>query len=200
MGRMISRRLAAVPVAVALLLAGCSSSGTPSSDAETGAPAAADAWSLLRDFGLDGMDTREVIDHLDRLGGDERPTDLMASIRTDEVVLSDGTRETTLPMPADELYVSMAPYVDQTHDCFFHSLTTCQGELVNADVDILVRDDQGEVVLEETTTTYANGFVGVWLPRDLTGTVVLTVDGRSVEAPLSTTADSATCLTGLQLA
>jgi len=200
MGRMISRRLAAVPVAVALLLAGCSSSSTPSSDAETGAPAAADASSLLRDFGLDGMDTREVIDHLDRLGGDERPTDLMASIRTDQVVLSDGTRETTLPMPADELYVSMAPYVDQTHDCFFHSLTTCQGELVNADVDILVRDDQGEVVLEETTTTYANGFVGVWLPRDLTGTVVLTVDGRSVEAPLSTTADSATCLTGLQLA
>ena len=200
MGRMISRRLAAVSVAVALLLAGCSSSSTPSSDAETGAPAAADASSLLRDFGLDGMDTREVIDHLDRLGGDERPTDLMASIRTDEVVLSDGTRETTLPMPADELYVSMAPYVDQTHDCFFHSLTTCQGELVNADVDILVRDDQGEVVLEETTTTYANGFVGVWLPRDLTGTVVLTVDGRSVEAPLSTTADSATCLTGLQLA
>lgn len=200
MGRMISRRLAAVPVAVALLLAGCSSSSTPSSDAETGAPAAADASSLLRDFGLDGMDTREVIDHLDRLGGDERPTDLMASIRTDEVVLSDGTRETTLPMPADELYVSMAPYVDQTHDCFFHSLTTCQDELVNADVDILVRDDQGEVVLEETTTTYANGFVGVWLPRDLTGTVVLTVDGRSVEAPLSTTADSATCLTGLQLA
>ncbi len=200
MGRMISRRLAAVPVAVALLLAGCSSSSTPSSDAETGAPAAADASSLLRDFGLDGMDTREVIDHLDRLGGDERPTDLMASIRTDEVVLSDGTRETTLPMPADELYVSMAPYVDQTHDCFFHSLTTCQGELMNADVDILVRDDQGEVVLEETTTTYANGFVGVWLPRDLTGTVVLTVDGRSVEAPLSTTADSATCLTGLQLA
>jgi len=200
MGRMISRRLAAVPVAVALLLAGCSSSSTPSSDAETGAPAAADASSLLRDFGLDGMDTREVIDHLDRLGGDERPTDLMASIRTDEVVLSDGTRETTLPMPADELYVSMAPYVDQTHDCFFHSLTTCQGELVDADVDILVRDDQGEVVLEETTTTYANGFVGVWLPRDLTGTVVLTVDGRSVEAPLSTTADSATCLTGLQLA
>lgn len=200
MGRMISRRLAAVPVAVALLLAGCSSSSTPSSDAETGAPAAADASSLLRDFGLDGMDTREVIDHLDRLGGDERPTDLMASIRTDEVVLSDGTRETTLPMPADELYVSMAPYVDQTHDCFFHSLTTCQGELVNADVDILVRDDQGEVVLEETTTTYANGFVGVWIPRDLTGTVVLTVDGRSVEAPLSTTADSATCLTGLQLA
>lgn len=200
MGRMISRRLAAVPVAVALLLAGCSSSSTPSSDAETGAPAAADASSLLRDFGLDGMDTREVIDHLDRLGGDERPTDLMASIRTDEVVLSDGTRETTLPMPADELYVSMAPYVDQTHDCFFHSLTTCQGELVDADVDILVRDDQGEVVLEETTTTYANGFVGVWLPRDLTGTVVLTVDGRSVEAPLSTTADSATCLTGLQVA
>ncbi len=201
---MISRRLFAVPVVVALLLAGCSSddSADPAagSTAGSGTTGSAETSALLEDFDLGGMDTRQVIDHLDRLGGADRPADLMASIRPDMVLVSDGTREVTLPMPADEVYVSMAPYVDQTHDCFFHSLTTCQGELVNTDVDILVRDDQGEVVLEETTTTYANGFVGVWLPRDLTGTVVLTVDGRSVEAPLSTTADSATCLTGLQLA
>lgn len=204
MGRMISRRLFALPVAVALLLAGCSSAdsadpaaGTTAGSRTTGSP---EASALLDDFDLGGMDTRQVIDHLDRLGGADRPAGLMASIRPDVVVVSDGTREVTLPMPADEVYVSMAPYVDQTHDCFFHSLTTCQGELVDEEVDILVRDDDGDVLIEETATTYANGFVGVWLPRDMTGTVALTVDGLSVEAPVSTTADSATCLTSLRLA
>lgn len=201
---MISRRLFAVPVVVALLLAGCSSDDSADPAAGTTAGSGTTGWAetaaLLEDFDLGGMDTRQVIDHLDRLGGADRPADLMASVRPDVVLVSDGTREVTLPMPADEVYVSMAPYVDQTHDCFFHSLTTCQGELVGAEVDILVRDDDGDVVVEETATTYANGFVGVWLPRDMTGTVVLTVDGRSVEAPVSTTADSATCLTELRLA
>lgn len=195
---MTTRLFLAAPVALALVLTGCSTSDGPSAPAEVVSPA--DASSLLADFDLDGMSAREVIDHLDRLGGEERPADLMASIRVDEIVLSDDSRETTLPMPADELYVSMAPYVDSTHDCFFHSLTTCQGELVDDEVQILVRDDSGEVLVEQTTRTYANGFVGVWLPRDITGTVVLTVDGLSVESPISTTADSATCLTDLQLA
>lgn len=190
---MMPRRLLAVPVAAALVLAGCSS------DVPDAATGDVDASSLLADAGLSGMDARQVIDHLDRLGGDDRPTDLMASIRTDEVVLSDGERETTLPMPADELYVSMAPYVDQTHDCFFHSLTTCQGELVDDEVEVLVRDDAGEVLVDAATKTFANGFVGVWLPRDITGSVVLTVDGMTVESPISTRADSATCLTDLQL-
>lgn len=29
----------------------------------------------------------------------------------------------------DEFYVSVTPYLEQTHDCFFHSRTTCLGEL-----------------------------------------------------------------------
>lgn len=192
-------------LAGSLVLAGCAGATDDAPSATTAAPtqaaSAEQAAALLAEYGLTGMDAREVIEHLDRLGGDERPSDLMASIRTDELLLAADGVETTLEMPEDSFYVSIAPYLTQTHDCFFHSLTTCQGELVGADVQVTVVDDvTGETVVDEETTTYENGFVGLWLPREMTGTLTVTHDGASVESPISTTADSATCLTTLKLA
>lgn len=192
-------------LAGSLVLAGCAGATGDAPSATTAAPtqaaSAEQTAALLAEYGLTGMDAREVIEHLDRLGGDERPSDLMASIRTDELLLAADGVETTLDMPEDSFYVSIAPYLTQTHDCFFHSLTTCQGELVGADVQVTVVDDvTGETVVDEETTTYENGFVGLWLPREMTGTLTVTHDGASVESPISTTADSATCLTTLKLA
>lgn len=192
-------------LAGSLVLAGCAGAtdDAPSitAAAPTQAASAEDTAALLAEYGLTGMDARDVIEHLDRLGGDERPSDLMASIRTDELLLAADGVETTLDMPEDSFYVSIAPYLTQTHDCFFHSLTTCQGELAGADVQVTVVDDAtGETVLDEQTTTYENGFVGLWLPRDMTGTLTVTHDGTSVESPITTDADSATCLTTLKLA
>ena len=192
-------------LAGALVLAGCAGATGDAPSATTAAPtqaaSAEQTAALLAEYGLTGMDAQDSIEHLDRLGGDERPSDLMASIRTDELLLAADGVETTLDMPEDSFYVSIAPYLTQTHDCFFHSLTTCQGELVGADVQVTVVDDvTGETVVDEETTTYENGFVGLWLPREMTGTLTVTHDGASVESPISTTADSATCLTTLKLA
>ena len=86
---------------------------------------------LLATYGLEGLDAREVIDTLEALPVDERPKDLVASVRPDVLLLSDDSSEVTLPMPDDAFYVSVAPYVAQTHACTFHSLTTCQGEMRN---------------------------------------------------------------------
>lgn len=202
---MTIRPLIATIAAVSFLLVGCSSVTdapvpSPSSTSTQGA-SVEESSKLLADYGLTGMDARAAIEHLDRLGGADRPADLMASIRADELLLSAGTVATTLPMPDESFYVSIAPYVTQTHECFYHSLTTCQGEMVLADVHVTVTDDAtGETILDEEMTTYENGFVGLWLPRDMTGTITITADGSSVESPISTTADSATCLTTLQLA
>lgn len=204
---MTIRLLLALAVAVTIPLAGCAAtddanapSATPPSATTDTAATAQDDPTLLADFGLDGMDARAVIEHLDRLGGSDRPAALMASIRTDELLLSADGRETTLVMPTDSFYVSIAPYVTGTHDCFYHSLTTCQGELAEAEVQITVTDDAtGETIVDEQRTTYANGFAGLWLPRDMTGTLTVTYDGKSVESPISTNADSATCLTTLKL-
>ena len=191
------KRLAALIGALVLVLAGCSSTDTPT---DTDVPAATGAQAQFLDaHGLAGMEVEEIIDHLDRLGGADRPTDLMASIRPDELVFSDGQQELAVAMPQDRFYLSVAPYVDQTHECFYHSLTTCQGELVGQDLDVRVVNNDGEVLLEEEMTTFDNGFVGLWLPRDVQGTIEVNVDGLTGATDFATTDEGATCLTTLQL-
>lgn len=206
------KRLTILTAALAVgVLAGCSAQGgpagttspaTPTSSSAAGAPAAESepGAALLAQYDLEGMDATQIVEHLDALGGTDRPADLRASVRPDVVVLSDGVEEVSLALPADEFYLSVAPYVDHTHECFFHSLTTCQGELVGVGVEVRVLDDDGEVVLDEAMTTQENGFVGMWLPRDLTGTIEVTADGRTGAVPFSTGDDGATCLTSLRLA
>ncbi|MDX5318675.1 MAG: hypothetical protein LPK38_04880, partial [Actinomycetes bacterium] len=70
----------------ALALTGCSNDAAQSSAAGSAA-SSAEAAPMLAEHGLDGMDTTAVIDRLDRLPLEERPTDLMASVRPDELVV-----------------------------------------------------------------------------------------------------------------
>lgn len=177
--------------AATVLLAGCAS-------AEPEAQPTQDA--VLTEYGLDGKDAVEVIDELDRVALDDRATDLMASVRVDELVLTDADgAETAMDLPDDRFYLSVAPYVDTTHECFYHSLTTCKGELGGEDVRLRVVDDAGEVLVDETTTTFDNGFVGMWLPRDIEGTLEVEYDGKTGTADIGTGEDDPTCLTTLQL-
>lgn len=192
-------RRGAVVAALALTLTACSSVPVtgPSATGST------DAASLLAAHGLAGLDAREVIDTLDSTPVDERDATLMASIRPDELLLSDdeGT-EVSLPMPDDEFYVSVAPYVDSTHECYFHSLTTCTGELQDEAVSVTVTDvATGDVVVEREALTQANGFMGLWLPRDGEFDVTIARDGLAATERITTDdADDATCVTTMKLA
>ncbi|WP_134774432.1 CueP family metal-binding protein [Ornithinimicrobium flavum] len=155
--------------------------------------------SALSDLGVEGDDVRDVITSLDRLD-QERPLPVQGSVRTDEVIFSTAdTGEVAVPIPGDEVYISVAPYVDSTHDCFYHALGGCQGELVGEEVSVTITDDAGETLVQEDATTYTNGFVGFWLPKDVTGTVSITHDGMSGEVPFDTSDEGATCITTLQL-
>jgi hypothetical protein len=196
-----------------LLLAGCGGAGETTATAPTTSPTATPraqdvdgatntaASSILRDYGLQNLGAVEVIDRLDRLAGEDRPSELMASVRPGELQLAAGDDTAALPIPADRFYLSVAPYVDHTHDCFHHSLTTCQGELTGKDVTVKIVDTAtGEVLVDQTRTTFANGFVGFWLPRDITGTIEVGYDGLTARAEISTGADAPTCLTTLHLA
>jgi CheY-like chemotaxis protein len=203
------RRLITATAGSVLLLAGCAvQSDTTSSSAEPTQSAADSAESpgpvaapLLADYELQGMDTVEVIDHLDRLDTQDRPTELMASVRPDELQLTAGKEKLSLPIPEDRFYLSVAPYLDQTHDCFYHSLTTCQGELGQEDIDLKIVDTAtGEVLVEGTYSTFANGFVGFWLPRSIDGTLEVAYDGKVGRTEISTGQDAPTCLTTLRLA
>lgn len=159
------------------------------------------AAEVLDRYGLADMDARGVIERLDTMPVAERPATLLASVQPTELVLTDtaGGSIATLPMPDEQFYLSVAPYEDQTHDCLFHSLTTCLGEMAGEPVDITVTDETGRTVVDETRTAYDNGFVGLWLPRDLTGTLTVEHDGKSSTVPIATGDDDLTCLTTAHL-
>ncbi|MBK0420532.1 CueP family metal-binding protein [Leucobacter sp. CSA2] len=206
-----ARRLTIAIAATALIglplaLAGCASA--PDAPAESSASGSNSAGgtvapdALLAPLELDGRATTEVIDALDALPLAERPGDLMASIRPDTLVLTNQAgAEARLPMPEDRFYVSIAPYVEQTHECHFHSLTTCVGELRNAEVSLTVTDaSTGENIFAEQRVTADNGFLGLWVPRGPEYEVRIERDGRAAETRIVTdTADAATCLTTMQL-
>ena len=157
---------------------------------------------ILAAQGLTGMDAVEIIEKLDTQPVADRPTDLIASIRPDELVLIDGSgREGSLPMPGDKFYMSFAPYFTQTHPCHFHSLTTCTAEIQDTDIEVLIVDNAtGEALVDETMRTFDNGFVGVWLPRNVEVTLTVTLEGKTGSDVFATSQpDDGTCLTTIQL-
>ena len=180
----------AFAVPAAPVLAGCSNG-----------PAATDAsQALLRDHGLEGLSAREIIDRLEALPLPERPQDLLASVLPESLSLSDAAgTEVSLPLPDGEFYVSIAPFVEATHECVMHSLTTCLGELQEQELEVSVTTADGEVLLDEVRATAPNGFLGLWLPRDQELTVTLAREGASASGPLLTDAEAPTCVTTMQL-
>lgn len=196
MRRAAKPRRVIATAALTLLLAGCA---TDDSNPGAGDDQASTA-EFLSEHGLDGMDAVEAIDHLDRLAVTDRPSDLMASVYPDELVLAGEAQEVTLDLPEDKAYVSIAPYVNTTHDCFYHSLTTCRGELGNEEVDVQVTDSAtDELVVDEQAMTFDNGFAGFWVPSDIAGTIDITHEGKSGSVEFSTADDGATCITDIRL-
>ncbi|MGA8046407.1 MAG: CueP family metal-binding protein [Dermatophilaceae bacterium] len=196
----LTRPIVATAAIGLLVLTGCSSAQdeSPSAAATTpAATAAATDTSFLDEFGLDGSDPRAIVTELDQTN-DDRDSGVMGSVRYDSVVFVTDEGEKAVPIE-DEFYLAVAPYVDQTHDCYYHNLATCQGELVGEDLEVTITTDDGEVLVDETATTYDNGFVGFWLPRDITGTIEIAHDGKSVTAPIATGPEDPTCVTTLQL-
>ena len=189
------KRAAIAAATLALALTGCSAA-----DPEPTADGTASQDTFLTTHGLADMDAVAIIDHLDRQKVTERPTDLIASVRADELLLSSGDQEVVVDLPDNQTYVSIAPYLTSTHDCFYHSLTTCQGELDNEDIQVTITDEAtGEVLVDEATTTFDNGFIGFWLPDDVTGLIKVSYQGRTGTTEFSTTDDGATCVTDLRL-
>ena len=215
-------RLGVSVVVAAVVLVGCaggddpadapstSSSSSASDGGVSGAPAVAQSvdqlpgWAqeLLASHGLDGLDATEIVSVLDETPVAERPTDLIASVRPDALMIIDAAgQEAPLALPEDLFYVSFAPYLTQTHECHFHSLTTCKGELSGVPVSVSITDDStGSLLVDGEQVTYDNGFTGVWLPKGIDATVTVTYDGKQGSVPISTrNSDDATCVTTLHL-
>lgn len=122
-----------------------------------------------------------------------------ASINDKTLIVKDSGDENVYTLPDDEFFVSIAPYISYTHPCEFHSLTGCQGELMNEEMDVKITDEDGEVHVDEKLTTLENGFLDFWLPRDKNYSLEINYDGKTVESDFSTFENNSTCLTDLQL-
>lgn len=123
-----------------------------------------------------------------------------ASITSSELIVTESNdEETTYALPEDTFFLSIAPYVEQTHPCEIHSLTGCQGEMVQETFAVEILDSKGNIVIDETMETMANGFIDLWLPRNDDYQVKVTHDGKTAEAVLSTYDGDQTCITTMQL-
>lgn len=152
--------------------------------------------TLLQRNNLDGLSVEEIINMLDRESSFSN--NLVASVRPHELLLTDDYGEQTLEL-GDMFYLSFAPYVSLTHECFYHSLTTCQGELVNESIQVKITDVAGNVRFNQTVTTYDNGFYGVWLERDIEATLTVIDKDRAGSVVITTDDDAPTCITTLKL-
>jgi len=185
-----------VAAVAALVVAGCSSAPA----AEPAAPAS--EGSILAAYGLVGLDARQVIDRLESTPVDARPPDLRASIRPGQLLLSDPRTgaSTALDLPAGQFYLSIAPYLDTTHECFHHSLTTCRGELAAKPIHVSITDRAtGRSLVDKTVLTFDSGFAGFWLPCGIDATLRVEYGGRTASADVSTGPGDPTCLTTLHL-
>lgn len=122
-----------------------------------------------------------------------------ASITSHELIVTDNGKKTSFDLPENEFFVSIAPFVESTHECAIHSLTGCQGELANKEFNVHIQDKEGTVVMEETISSLDNGFIDLWLPRDQTYQVKIEYDGKTVESEISTFKNDNTCITTMKL-
>lgn len=202
----MKRFLPALVAIGALTLAGCSTTNqsapaASSSAAASSAPATSEAavQQVLAQAGLEGKDSVEVIEALeasteDRTGGPA------GSVRYDHVLLVTDDQQVAMPIPEDRFYLSVAPYENRTHECYYHNLATCQGELAGETVHVRITGADGTTLVDEDTTLHNNGFAGFWLPRDIEGTMTVTYEGKESTAPIATGVDDPTCVTTMQLA
>lgn len=188
-------------LASVLVLTGCGADPVTGEGLETteGAITQEAGGDLLAAHGLEGLTGQEIVDELD---SDPRPRPLpvAASVYGDEVVVMDEAQEVALPIDGDEFYVSFAPYQTFTHPCTYHALGGCQGEMVEEDFDVTITSDDGEVLFDQQVTSWANGFIGVWLPRDVNATLEVSyADGTAGAVPISTFDGDPTCVTTIEL-
>ncbi|MFC2949369.1 CueP family metal-binding protein [Virgibacillus sediminis] len=143
-------------------------------------------------------DTEDIKQLVEEYSGNTS-VDGSASITSTELIINDEEEERVYNLPEDEFFVSIAPYINETHPCTNHSLTGCQGELAGEDFEIYMEDSDGNVVVDETMNAESNGFVDLWLPRNETFQVKISHDGKEVESEISTFEEDGTCVTTMQL-
>lgn len=182
-----------------VLVSACGAQAGPDLNAAAGPVSdAATVEAFLADFDLAGKSVTEIVDTLDATN-DDRETGPFGSVRPGELILTDEQREVSLPIE-DHFYLSVAPYLTGTHECFNHNLASCQGELAEQEIAVTIAGEEGEELFSGTTTTGPNGFAGFWLPKGISASLTIDYDGKTATTVVGTGEQDPTCLTTMRLA
>ncbi len=144
---------------------------------------------------LEGIDFRQAM-ALANVWGAKVQSSLTTSGVT--FVFPDGFRR-LVATPPDLVLVAVAPYRNTTHPCAIHTMSSCKGELFGEPIEVLAQRSDGTVLIQETLTTLPNGFIELWLPRDLDVRLTLRAQGLTAEGQIRTRSGADTCITTLKL-
>lgn len=120
---------------------------------------------------------------------------ISSSIENDKVKITIEEELFEYNLPNDEMYISIAPYIETTHDCFSHSLTGCQGELINQEIQIVILDELGLIISDELYFSGKDGFIGIWLPKDEIYEFKIYYQALETSMQISTRNELKTCYT-----
>ena len=147
----------------------------------------------LSEYGMADKDVYETVAFLESTLFE--PGEMQAGLNAETLTVSTDVGSASYDMPDEAFYASIAPYYDSTHPCGDHNLVTCRGELDRETFDVTVTNSEGDIVFDETVESETNGFFGIWLPRNIDGSITLEHEGNVLEGDITTFSDSGTCFT-----
>lgn len=126
--------------------------------------------------------------------------DESASITSHELIVTKGDgSEVFYKLSSDDFFLSIAPYVNETHPCAIHNLTGCQGEMANEAFAVLIEDEEGNIIADEMMESQSNGFIDLWVPRNQKFNITIAHNGRTAKSEISSFEGDDTCITTMQL-
>src|SRR5271157_2578934 len=145
---------------------------------------------------LDGLSPEAIMSLANSWGlkSDENKVTIWTSSRAFNFQFADGAK-TVIAMPDDRMVVSIAPFIMKTHPCSGHYPSTCRGELANTPVHVTAVSADGRTLIDEDTRTLPNGFIDLWLPRDLKVDVSMKARGLQATVRIGTFDTDITCIT-----
>jgi hypothetical protein len=144
--------------------------------------------------GIDGKTAMAVANkwHMDKI-------DIVTFVTPDKVNFKFNDGETiSIPLPDDVMMVSIAPYINKTHTCATHYISSCDAELKSTNIKV-VAIAGGKTLINKTMKTAPTGFLDLWLPRNQVIDITVSAKGKSATGRIFTNRDSKTCETTLKL-
>jgi len=104
-----------------------------------------------------------------------------------------------IPIPENQMYVVIAPYIETTHACETHYISSCQGELKETEFDLIIKEKDGAIFFDGSMTSLKNGFIELWLPKNNEFDLSIFLNSQKVQLNINTFETGITCITTAKL-